>query len=98
MTQSSPFLGRALVQFGAKMNNAEKGMRFKQAELLTKLHKILKRDYWRRAWILQELTVPPYIEVWLGPRKFDFEMFFQILQELEALFRRKGIKRRLYDR
>jgi Heterokaryon incompatibility protein (HET) len=92
MAQWSPSLGRALSQFGTKLDDAEKIMRFKQAEFLTKLHKMLQWDYWRRAWILQELTVPPHIEVWLGPRKFDFELFFQILQELEAVFRRKGIR------
>ena len=68
-----------------KLGKEDQVLRAKQLHFLKTLSSPVVNEYWRRAWVLQELTVAPRVRLSCGVYDLDSEMLCKIIQELSTL-------------
>jgi hypothetical protein len=85
-------LSSSLQRLASDLSDEDRALRAEQSAFLKQLRSVVSRDYWRRAWVLQELTVGGVIRLRCGRHSLDFELLSTIMQELEALHDSKIFK------
>ncbi|KAG8530794.1 uncharacterized protein KY384_004151 [Bacidia gigantensis] len=80
-----PKIDTQLKKMSPNLGKEDRELRAKQLHFLQMLSSIVANDYWRRAWILQELTVASRIQLSCGEHSLDFNLFSKIIQELQGL-------------
>jgi hypothetical protein len=60
-------------------------LRWTLNKFLHALKEVVERKYWRRAWIMQEMTAARQLKVWCGHTSIDYEVFVSILHDMERL-------------
>ena len=67
------------------LGKEDRVLRAKQLHFLKMLSSLVANEYWRRTWVLQELTVAPRVQLSCGVNNLDFDMLCKIIQELSSL-------------
>ena len=67
------------------LGKEDRELRFKQLHFLKMLSSVVANEYWRRAWVLQELNVAPQVQLSCGEHSLDFGLLCKIIQELQIL-------------
>lgn len=87
----SPVAAKLLRKVNKEFSEGDEILAEHQAYFLQRLNGVVRREYWQRAWILQEITVADSLEVICGPYNLDFDIFAQILVEMSRLHERNFI-------
>ena len=87
---SSPFLAKVVEKvtpapLQESFIQLEEQFRTQAVDFLQKVREIVERSYWRRAWIMQELTAARELQVWIGRAELDYSSFITILKDMETL-------------
>ncbi|KAG8525996.1 uncharacterized protein KY384_000758 [Bacidia gigantensis] len=80
-----PIINAVLKRLHPSLAEFDRLLHAKQLRFLELLCLVVSNEYWRRAWILQELTVAGKIQLSCGKNDIDFDQLCEIIQELEAL-------------
>lgn len=80
-----PRIGNFLKRIAPGLSEDDRLLHANKLAFVGQLQSVLSYEYWRRAWILQELTVAGNIRLRCGDMDLDFELFSRTIDELEAL-------------
>ena len=75
----------ALKRFATGLSKEDQLLHAKKLTLVEHIHYVVGQVYWRRAWILQEMTVAGDIILACGAHRLDFDILSRIIEELEEL-------------
>ena len=85
LVDKAPGLDRMRKKLNPALNDEERSVRLQQFQFLETLTKVADNPYWRRAWILQELTVADRVNIACGDHRLDFDILCSATQELRHL-------------
>lgn len=71
--------------FAPDLSEDDQTLHANKLAFVGQLQNVLSREYWRRAWILQELTVAGDIRLRCGAQDLDFGLLSSVISEFEAL-------------
>ena len=80
-----PKIVNALKRFAPHLCEEDQSLHANKLAFVKQLQNVLSYEYWRRAWILQELTVAGDIRLRCGPHDLDFELLSSVINELQTL-------------